>query len=85
MPLLANFSSLISVFMQKSGKALSLHKPVTRFKFLYVIHFLSDVLKPLSTLSKLYQQENLDFSDVTPHLSATVSTLEERKEEEEWQ
>ncbi|XP_076308476.1 zinc finger protein 862-like [Tachypleus tridentatus] len=35
--LLSNYSSLVSVFMEEtSGKALSLYKPITSFKFLYV-------------------------------------------------
>ena len=45
--MVTNYSSLISVFLEeRSGKALSLHKSLTCYKFLYVAHFLNDVLKP---------------------------------------
>lgn len=38
------YPSLLPVFLkEKSAKALSLHKPLSCFKFLYCAHFLSDV------------------------------------------
>ncbi|KAJ8299944.1 LOW QUALITY PROTEIN: hypothetical protein KUTeg_021463 [Tegillarca granosa] len=46
--IVVNYPALLSVFMEeKSGRALSLHKPVSTYKFLYCAHFLSDVLKQL--------------------------------------
>ncbi|XP_052222893.1 zinc finger protein 862-like [Dreissena polymorpha] len=54
--MIQNFSSLVSVFLQeKSGKALSFYKPITCYKFLYVVHFLADVLQPLAVLSKSFR------------------------------
>ena len=45
----SNYGNVVSVFMQEnSGKSLSLHKPISSFKFLYVVHFLCDVLKLIS-------------------------------------
>lgn len=40
------------------------------------MHFLCDVLKPLSALSKTYQKSDLDFSDVTPMLQSTIERIE---------
>ncbi|XP_076348021.1 E3 SUMO-protein ligase KIAA1586-like [Tachypleus tridentatus] len=58
--LLSNYSSLVSVFMEEtSGKALSLYKPITSFKFLYVSHYLADCLKPLAILAKTFQRKIL--------------------------
>ena len=75
--MVSNYNSLVSVFLEeKSGKAPSLHKPITSYKFLHVIHFLADILKPLSNLSKSYQQSDLDFSEVTPPLlMSTIETI----------
>ncbi|KAH3795400.1 hypothetical protein DPMN_148950 [Dreissena polymorpha] len=54
--MIQNFSNLVSVFLQeKSGKALSLYKPITCYKFVYVVHFLADVLQPLAVLSKSFR------------------------------
>ncbi|XP_053383125.1 E3 SUMO-protein ligase KIAA1586-like [Mercenaria mercenaria] len=79
--IVSNYSSLLSCFLEEnSGKALSLYKPVATYKFLYVAHFLSDVLSPLAILSKMYQQKNLMYSDVEPLLTSTISTLESLKE-----
>lgn len=73
-----NYSSLISVFLEEnSGKALSLHKSLTCFKFLYVVHFLCDVLKPLSILSKMYQKQDIAFTEVTPLLKSTIDIVDE--------
>ncbi|XP_052264597.1 E3 SUMO-protein ligase KIAA1586-like isoform X2 [Dreissena polymorpha] len=75
--LLQNYSSLVSVFLEeKSGKSLSLYKPISCFKFLFVLHFLSDILLPLSVLSKAFQKKDLDFADVAPLLNSTVQTIE---------
>ncbi|KAJ8321757.1 hypothetical protein KUTeg_000228 [Tegillarca granosa] len=72
-----NYQALLSVFLEESsGKALSLYKPVATYKFLYCCHFLSDVLKQLSILCKMFQKTDLDFSKVNPMLHSTVSTLE---------
>ncbi|KAJ8303737.1 hypothetical protein KUTeg_018660 [Tegillarca granosa] len=72
-----NYSSLISVFLEEnSAKALSLYKPVSTYKFLFCAHFLSDVLKQLCFLSKMYQKSDLDFSQVNPLLSSTIVVLE---------
>lgn len=79
--LLQNYSSLVSLFLEEtSGKTLSLHKPITCYKFLYVAHCLADVMDHLSRLSKMYQQSDLDFTDVNPMLEATVETIQELKE-----
>ncbi|XP_060571778.1 E3 SUMO-protein ligase KIAA1586-like isoform X2 [Ruditapes philippinarum] len=75
--LVRNYSDLVSVFLEESsGKALSLYKPITSFKFLYVVNFLCDILKPLAALSKSYQKSDLDFSEVTPLLRSTVAKVE---------
>lgn len=79
--ILKNYSSLVSVFLEEtSGKALSLYKPITCYKFLYVSHFLADCLKPLVILSKSYQKENINYAEVTPLLTTTVETLEELRD-----
>ena len=65
--LLQNYSSLISLFLEESsGKALALHKPITSYKFLYVAHYLVDVMEHLSRLSRIYQKSDLDFTNVNP-------------------
>ncbi|XP_069122279.1 uncharacterized protein [Argopecten irradians] len=52
--LVRNYSAMLSVFLEEnSAKSLSLHKPVSNYKFLYCAHFLSDVLKHLSVLKDL--------------------------------
>ena len=62
--LVRNYSSLLSVFLEESSaKALSLYKPISTYKFLYVAHFLSDVLEHLAILSQMYQKKNLCFRD----------------------
>lgn len=51
--LVRNYGDLVSVFFEeRSGKALSLYKPITSYKFLYVVNFMCDILKPLAALSK---------------------------------
>ena len=71
------YPSLLSVFLEeKSAKALSLHKPLSCYKFLYCAHFLSDVLKQLCFLCKQFQRSDIDFSSVNPLLHSTVSVLE---------
>ena len=75
--MIRNYSSLITVFLEESsGKSLSLHKPITTFKFLYVISFLADILKPLAVLSKSFQSADLDFSEVAPLLMSTIAKVE---------
>ena len=84
--MVSNYSSLISVFLEeKSGKALSLHKSLTCFKFLYVVHFLCDVLKPLAILSKMYQKQDLDFTEVTPLLRSTIDCVNDFRVEKNGQ
>ena len=79
--LLQNYSSLVSLFLEESsGKALALHKPITSYKFLYVAHYLADVMEHLSRLSRMYQKSDLDFTDVNPLLEATIETIRELKE-----
>lgn len=79
--LLQNYDSLVSLFLEESsGKALSLHKPITCYKFLYVAHYLADVMDHLSRLSKMYQKSDLDFTDVNPLLEATIQSIRELKE-----
>jgi hypothetical protein len=79
--LVKNYSSLLSCFLEEnSAKALSLYKPVATYKFLYVAHFLSDVLEPLAILSKMYQKKDLNYGEVEPLLTSTVHTLETLKE-----
>lgn len=55
------------MFLQTdSGKALSWYKPIACYKFVHVVHFLWDVLQPLSILSKMYQTKDLDYTEVPP-------------------
>lgn len=79
--LLQNYDSLVSLLLEESsGKALSLHKPITCYKFLYVAHYLADVMDHLSRLSKMYQKSDLDFTDVNPLLEATIQSIRELNE-----
>ena len=72
-----NYPAVVSVFLEdKSAKALAMHKPITTFKFLYVAHYLADVLKQLSILCKAYQRSDIDFTEVNPLLLSTVEVLE---------
>ena len=65
--LVTNYPSVVSLFQEeKSGKALSLYKPIAKFKFLYTAHLLCDALKPIAILSKMYQKKDLCYSEVTP-------------------
>lgn len=71
------YPSLLSVFLEeKSAKALSLHKSLSCYKFLYCAHFSSDVLKQLCFFCKQFQRSDIDFSSVNPLLHSTVSVLE---------
>ncbi|KAJ8314507.1 LOW QUALITY PROTEIN: hypothetical protein KUTeg_006657 [Tegillarca granosa] len=71
-----NFEGVVSVFLEEgSARALSLHKPITCFKFLYTAHFLADVLKQLSILCRAYQSSDIDFVEVNPLLQSTVEVL----------
>ena len=77
--LLQNYNSRVSLFLEESsGKALALYKPIT--SYLYVAHYLADVMEHLSRLSKMYQKSDLDFTDVNPLLEATIDTIKELKE-----
>ncbi|XP_053372821.1 uncharacterized protein LOC128546379 [Mercenaria mercenaria] len=40
-----------------------------------IVHFLFDVLKPLAILSKMYQKQDLDFTEVTPLLRSTIDCV----------
>ncbi|XP_052797650.1 E3 SUMO-protein ligase KIAA1586-like [Mya arenaria] len=76
-----NFSSVVAVFLEeKSGKSLSLYKPITTYKFLYVLHFMADVLQPLAILSKSFQTKDIDFAEVNPLLATAVQTIEKVSE-----
>ena len=75
--ILENYEALVSVLLEENGgKSLSLYKPITCYKFLYVANFLADALKHLSVLSKMFQKKDLDFGEVTPLLRSTVDSLE---------
>ncbi len=66
--LIAMYGSLVDVFLEENtGKALSMYTPITTYTFLYTAHFLSDVLKPLAILSKMYQKSDLDYSESRPY------------------
>ena len=69
-----NYASLVSVFIEdNSAKALVMHKPITTsYKFLYTVHFLSDVLRHLAILCKAYQRSDIDFTEVNPLLLSNV-------------
>ncbi|KAH3814634.1 hypothetical protein DPMN_143139 [Dreissena polymorpha] len=78
--IIANYDCLVSVFLEETAaKALSLHKPITTFKFLYVSHFLADCLEPLAILSKSFQKQDLNFAEIHPLLAATIDSLAEIK------
>lgn len=73
-----NYSSLVSVFLEdNSAKALAMHKPISTYKFLYVAHFLADVLKQLAILCKSFQSSDINFTAVHPLLHSTVGVLED--------
>ncbi|KAK6175160.1 hypothetical protein SNE40_013682 [Patella caerulea] len=75
--LLRNYSSLITVLLEdNSPKTVGLLKSITCFKFLYITHFLSDVLPILCRLSKCYQRSDIVFSNVNPLLASTISQLQ---------
>jgi len=72
-----NYSSVVSVFLEDNcPKALSLHKPITTFKFLYIAHFLADILPHLAILCKSFQMSQIDFTGVNPLLQSTVQVIE---------
>jgi len=74
--LISNYSSLVSVFLEeKSDKSLSLYKPITCYKFLHVTHFLADVLLPLATLSKSFQTQDLDYTEVSALLHSAFQSI----------
>ena len=57
--LLQNYSSLVSLFLEEtSGKALARHNPITSYKFLYVAHYLADVMEYLSRFNRMYQKSD---------------------------
>ncbi|WAR04742.1 ZN862-like protein [Mya arenaria] len=49
---------------EKSGKSLSLYKPITTYKFLYVLHYMADVLQPLAIFSKSLQTNDIYFAEL---------------------
>ncbi|KAJ8304341.1 LOW QUALITY PROTEIN: hypothetical protein KUTeg_017924 [Tegillarca granosa] len=57
---------VVTVFLEEGlARALSYHKPIVWFKFLYTAHFLADVLKQLSILCRAYQSPDIDFVEST--------------------
>ena len=54
-----NYNSLVSLFLEEtSGIALALYKPITSYKFLYVAHYLADMMEHLSRLRGMYQKSD---------------------------
>ncbi|KAJ8300535.1 hypothetical protein KUTeg_022054 [Tegillarca granosa] len=45
--------------------------------FLYVAHFLADILTQLAILCKSYQRSDIDFTEVNPLLHSTVEVIED--------
>nr|XP_022317923.1 zinc finger protein 862-like [Crassostrea virginica] len=71
-----NYPSLLSVFLEeKSAKALSLHKPLSCYKFLYCAHFLSDVLNNCASSANSFKDLTLTFP-LSILSNSTVSVLE---------
>ena len=67
------FRTLVSLFLvEPSGKALTLHKSITCDKFLYIAHYLAELMGHPCILSKMYQKGNIVFTGVNPFLQATI-------------
>ena len=71
-----NYSPLVSVLSEDQGaRAQGLLKCISNYKFLYVSHFLADILKPLSILCKGFQSSTIDFTSVSTSLQYTAGEV----------
>ncbi|KAG1673887.1 Zinc finger protein 862 [Nymphon striatum] len=71
-----NYSPLVSVLSEDKGaRAQGLLKCISHFKFLYVSHFLADVLKHLSILCKRFQSSTIDFTSISTSLEYTAGEV----------
>lgn len=57
--------------------AKGLYKSIRSYKFIVFTHFLCDILSALAYLSRFFQQDNLDFSEVENAVEATISDVKE--------
>ena len=64
---------------RNDAQALGLSKFISTYKFVASLYMMSDVLPILSHLSKLFQNQNLDFSLIRPLVKSTVTQLETLK------
>ena len=73
--------SLITVFSNEAAAgdptALGLHKTVTSFRFLVMLHLYNDVLFILSKLSKTFQLDDISFASIQPIVLSVISALED--------
>ena len=64
-----------------SGPSASgLVKRVKSYKFVHLIHFLCDALKPVTQLALTFESNDVDLSIVQPKLQLTLSTLQQLKD-----
>ena len=73
--------SLITVISNEAAAegptALGLHKTVTSFRFLVMLHLYNDVLLILSKLSKTFQVDDVSFASIQPTVLSVTSALED--------
>ena len=60
--------------------AAGLVRKLKNYKFVHLLHFLCDALKPMTQLALTFESNNVDLSIVQPRLQHTLSTLQQLKE-----
>jgi hypothetical protein len=55
-----------------------LYAEICDWKLLAFLHFLWDILEYLSTLSKVFQQKNIQISDIGPIIELTLNKIQQQ-------
>src|SRR5207245_6789739 len=76
-PLMDTLLEAITTTTNNSQKQnfISLYTEICDRKFLAFLHFLCDILGYLSTLSKIFQQKNIQISDIDPVIEMTINKV----------
>ena len=74
------FPSLLSTLSTIASEnddpvAKGLYDSIRTYKFIMFTHFLCDILGDLAYLSRFFQQDNLDFSQVQSAVEGTISSI----------
>ena len=62
------------VHIGSEPSAAGLVRKLKNYKFVHLLHFLCDALKPMAQLAKTFESNNVDLSILQPRLQHTLST-----------